>query len=154
MRTPDAIDRRILQLLQSDAKLTNKEIAVRLGMTTTPVYERIKRLEAEGYIRRYVALLDRERLGYHLVAYCNVQLKEHAKRYLDRFEKEVRQLEEVVECYHIAGQFDYLLKVVATDISAYHRFIVDKLAALENIGNVQSMFVMREIGHSTALPVE
>ncbi len=153
MRNLDAVDRRILSLLQGNAKLTNKEIAARLGMTTTPVYERIKRLEEDGYIRAYVALVDRERLGYHLVAYCNVQLKEHARRYLDRFEEEVQRLEEVVECYHIAGQFDYLLKVVVGDIPAYHRFIVDKLAALENIGNVQSMFVMREIGHSTALPV-
>jgi len=154
MRPIDATDRRILALLQEDAKLTNKEIASRLGMTTTPVYERIKRLEENGYIQRYVALLDREKLGYQIIAYCNVQLKEHAKRFLDQFEKEVGQLEEVMECYHIAGRYDYLIKVIVGDIHHYHDFITNKLAALENIGNVQSSFVMREIAWSTRLRVD
>jgi len=122
-------------------------------MTTTPVYERVKRLEEDGYIRRYVALIDREKLGYGLVAFCNVQLKEHAQRYLQQFETEVGVLEEVVECYHIAGQFDYLLKVIIRDIHAYHDFIVNKLATLENIGNVQSSFVMQEIKWGTAIDV-
>lgn len=151
MRPLDIVDRRIIALLQQDAKLTNKEIAAELGLTTTPVYERIKRLEEDGYIRRYVALIDREKLGYSLVAFCNVQLKEHAQRYLRQFEAEIGQLREVVECYHIAGQFDYLLKVIIQDIHAYHDFIVNKLATLENIGNVQSSFVMQEIKWGTAV---
>ena len=151
MKTLDTIDHHILDLLQQNAKYTNKEIASRLGMTTTPVYERIKKLEEGGYIRKYVALVDREKLDYALVAYCNVSLKEHAQNYLNQFEQQVLALAEVQECYHIAGAFDYLLKVVIRDIPAYQDFIVNKLAALDNIGNVQSSFVMTEVKFSTAV---
>jgi Lrp/AsnC family leucine-responsive transcriptional regulator len=141
----DATDLRILRLLQINSKLTNKEIAEEVGLTITPVYERIKRLEENGFIRHYRAELDRHLLGFEMIAFCNVSLKEHNRNYLDEFEKAVEELHEVVECYHIAGMFDYLLKVVITDMPAYHSFIIDKLAALDNIGNVQSMFVMKEI---------
>ena len=143
--TLDATDLRILRLLQLNSKLTNKEIAEQVSLSITPVYERIKRLEDNGFIRFYRAELDRHLLGFEMIAFCNVSLKEHNKNYLDEFEKSVEKLPEVVECYHIAGMFDYLLKVVITDMPAYHRFIIDKLATLDNIGNVQSMFVMKEI---------
>ena len=154
MRPLDPTDRRILGFLQEDAKLTNKEIATRLGMTTTPVYERIRRMEEDGYIQQYTVIVDREKLGYHLVAYCNVSLKEHAQQYLNKFEREVHHLREVQECYHVAGIYDYLLRVIVPDIQAYHDFIINKLAALENIGNVQSSFVMREIKWQAGLPLE
>lgn len=156
MKSPkalDQMDRRILDLLQEDAKYTHKEIATQLGMTTTPVYERIKKLEGNGYIRGYVALVDKTMLGYTLVAYTNVSLKEHSHKFLHQFEAEVHTLPEVIECYHIAGMYDYLLKVIAGDMAAYQDFIVNKLAALDNIGNVQSSFVMTEIKYSTRLPV-
>lgn len=153
MRPLDATDRRILDLLQSDALLTNKEVAAQLNMTTTPVFERIKRMEEDGYIRKYVALADKDKLGLSLLAFCNVSLKEHARDALLNFEDQVRSLPEVIECYHIAGLFDYLLKVVVPDMSAYQHFIVNKLAAFDNIGNVQSMFVMTEIKYSTRLPL-
>lgn len=149
----DATDWRILRLLQEDAKYTNKEIAARLGMTTTPVYERIKRLEEDGYVRRYVALLDREHLGLHMLAFCNISLKEHSQSYLKKFESEVLSLEEVVACYHLAGIYDYLLKVIIRDMAAYQDFIVNKLAALDNIGKVQSSFVMTPVKETTALPI-
>ncbi|MBK8705174.1 MAG: Lrp/AsnC family transcriptional regulator [Saprospiraceae bacterium] len=151
MKPLDPTDLRILNLLQEDAHLTNKEIAAQLGLTTTPVFERVKRLEEEGYISKYVALVDRAKLDYALAAFCNVQLKEHARSYLKQFEDEVRSLREVIECYHIAGMFDYLLKVVVKDMNAYQDFIVNKLAALNNIGNVQSSFVMTEVKYSTRL---
>jgi DNA-binding Lrp family transcriptional regulator len=151
MKNLDPIDLRILDLLQEDAKLTNKEIAAQLGMSTTPVYERIKKLEEKGYIRQYVALVDRKKLGLPLVAFCNVSLKEHSNKYLRIFEREVLSLHEVVECYHIAGAFDYLMKVLAEDMSTYQDFIVNKLAKLENIGNVQSSFVMTEVKYSTKI---
>ncbi|MDZ4705309.1 MAG: Lrp/AsnC family transcriptional regulator [Saprospiraceae bacterium] len=131
----------------------DKEVAAQLNMTTTPVYERIKRMEEDGYIRKYVALADKDKLGLSLLAFCNVSLKEHARDALLNFEEQVRDLPEVIECYHIAGLFDYLLKVVVTDMAAYQHFIVNKLAAFDNIGNVQSMFVMTEIKYSTRLPV-
>jgi len=151
MKPLDAIDLRILDLLQQDAKLTNKEIGAQLSMTTTPVYERIKKLEENGYISQYVALVDRKKLGYPLVAYCNVSLKEHSNNYLQIFEREVLSLDEVIECYHIAGLYDYMLKVLARDMGSYQNFIVNKLAKLENIGNVQSSFVMTEVKYSTKI---
>jgi DNA-binding Lrp family transcriptional regulator len=153
MKPLDFTDLRILDHLQRDAKATNKEIAALLGMSTTPVYERIKRLEEQGVIRQYVALADYSKLGYNLVAYCNVSLKEHSKPMLEVFEKEVLQLPEVVECYHIAGMFDYMLRVVIKDMVAYQNFIVHKLASLDNIGNVQSSFVMTTVKYGTAVPV-
>ena len=153
MKELDQTDRRILALLQQDAKFTNKEIAARLGMTTTPVYERIKKLDEQGFIQKYVGLLDRQKLGYTVLSFCNISLKEHAQPYLQKFEREVLTLTEVQECYHIAGMYDYLLKVVARDMAAYQHFIANKLAALENIGNVQSSFVMMEIKCSTEIPV-
>ncbi len=153
MKELDAIDLRILKLLQQNAKLTNKEIAATIGMTITPVYERIKRMEESGFIRSYVALLDKEKMGFALVAYCNVSLKQHTQAYLENFEKEIRAIPEVTECYHIAGMYDYLLKAVVKDMQAYQQFIVNKLAKLDNIGTVQSSFVMKEIIEYTALPV-
>lgn len=154
MRAIDPTDMRILNLLQEDAHLTNKEIAAQLGLSTTPVFERIKRLEEDGIISQYVALVNRQKLDYALLAFCNVSLKEHSRNFLKQFENEVRSLKEVIECYHVAGMFDYLLKVVVKDMDAYQDFIVNKLAALDNIGNVQSSFVMTEIKYSTRLWVE
>lgn len=150
--TLDPIDRNILQLLQEDAFLTTKEIAAQVNMSTTPVFERVKRLERDGYILRYTALLDRRKVGLPMLVFCDVSLKEHNRDYLLRFEQEVAGLPEVLECHHTAGAFDYLLKVVVSDMEGYQQFLKDKLAALENIGRVQSHFVMTEVKHSTILP--
>jgi DNA-binding Lrp family transcriptional regulator len=147
----DHTDLHILNILQSDAYATNKEIAAKLNMTSTPVFERVKRLEREGIIQRYVALLDRKKLGLTVVAYCNVQLKEHSTPFLEKFEQDVQTLDEVQEVFHIAGNYDYLLKVVIADMDAYQEFVSKKLAALNNIGRVQSAFVMKEIKQTTRL---
>ena len=149
----DAADRAILQLLQDDAFLTTKEIGARLNLTTTPVFERVKRLEREGYIRHYTAILDRRKIGLPMLVFCDVALKEHNRDYLLQFEGAVVGLPEVMECHHITGEYDYMLKVAVRDMDAYQRFIKEKLAALPNIGRVQSHFVMTEVKHSTALPV-
>jgi Lrp/AsnC family leucine-responsive transcriptional regulator len=151
MKPIDATDLRILNLLQEDAKFTNKEISTKLGLSITPVYERIKKLEERGYITAYRAIVDKYKLGYQLTAFCNVRLKEHTTVYLRQFENQVQELPEVMECYHIAGMYDYLLKVVIFDMRDYQHFISDKLASLPNIGHVQSAFVMSEIKHSTVL---
>ena len=147
----DDIDKAIIRLLQENAKYTNKEIAERLYLTTTPVFERVKKLEKEGYIDKYVALVNRKKVGLQMIAYCDVSLKEHAAAYLERFEQDIQSLPEVVEYYHIAGMLDYLLKVVVPDMETYQNFVSRKLAAFENIGRVQSSFVMTEIKASTAL---
>lgn len=148
----DAIDKRILQILQKDGKTKIKEIADALKMTNTPIFERIKRLEKEGYILGYTALVNKEKLGFNLVAFCTVTLESHHKEYLQQFVHDVKELEEVVECYHIAGMFDYLLKIYVKDMVDYQNFISQKLASLENIGRVHSSFVMTEIKNETILP--
>jgi Lrp/AsnC family leucine-responsive transcriptional regulator len=147
----DDTDRKILLYLQYDAKLTNKEIADKLGKSVTPVYERIRRMEREGMIRRYVALVDRHKAGISLLAYTNVQLKEHSYQMLKAFEKAVVKLEEVMECNHMTGSYDYLLKIGVRDMQEYQEFIINKLSRLANIGTVQSSFVMTEIKQETAL---
>lgn len=146
----DATDIGILQLLQHDARFTNKEIADKLGKSINPVYERIRRLEREGYIQRYVALVDRTKIDKTLVAFTNVQLKEHSHSMLKDFEQAIVNFEEVMECHHMTGIYDYLIKIVVRDMNEYQDFIVNKLARLPNIGTVQSGFVMTEIKHETA----
>ncbi|MBK9339009.1 MAG: Lrp/AsnC family transcriptional regulator [Lewinellaceae bacterium] len=140
-------------MLQEDAFLTTKEMAARLDLTSTPVYERVKRLEREGCIGRYTALLNRRKIGLSLLVFCDVALKEHNREFLLRFEEAVVRLPEVLECHHITGEYDYVLKVVAQDMDGYQLFIKEKLAALENIGRVQSHFVMTEVKNSTVLPL-
>ncbi|MBV8251069.1 MAG: Lrp/AsnC family transcriptional regulator [Chitinophaga sp.] len=150
MDTLDKTDRHILQVLQQDAKLNTKEIAYRIGLSVTPTYERLKKIEKLGIIKSYVTLLDGEKLGKSLVAYCNVSLQLHSLPLLRKFEAAVHQLEEVMECYHLAGNYDYLLKVVVDDMKSYQHFITNKLATIENIAQVNSSFVMTEIKHTTA----
>ncbi len=149
----DQTDVRILQLLQHDARLTNKEIADKLGKTVTPIYERIKWLKQEGYIQRYVAVLDKNKIDKSLVAFTNVQLKEHSHPMLKAFEKDIVKFDEVMECYHMTGLYDYLLKIVVKDMNEYQGFIVNKLAKLSNIGTVQSSFIMTEVKYETAYTI-
>ena len=153
VETLDETDIRLLQLLQSNARLTSKELSVYLNLSLSPIYERIRRLEKMGIIKSYISLLDREKLGFDLVAYCHVSLKEHARPLLKKFEEEVLHFPEVLECQHVTGNFDYMLKVCVKDMKSYQDFIVNKLASLSNIGNAQSQFVLSTIRESTALPL-
>lgn len=146
----DHTDLRILQLLQHDARLTNKEIADKIGKSVSPVYERIRKLEDEGIIQQYVAVLDKRKINKSLTAYTNVQLKEHADHMMKTFEKEVIKIPEVMECYHMTGQYDYLLKVALSDMDEYYGFIINKIARLPNVGTVQSFFVLFEAKKETA----
>ncbi len=148
----DVTDLKLLDLLQVNSKQTTKALAVRLGLSNTAVYERIKRLEREGTITRYVALTDKAKLNRAFTAYCHVKLSQHKKAFVLQFEKEVLQLEAVVECYHISGDYDYILKVLVADMAAYREFMVTKLTALENIGSTHSSFVIGEIKYTTAIP--
>jgi Lrp/AsnC family leucine-responsive transcriptional regulator len=146
----DADDIRILQLLQHDARLNNKEIADKIGKSVTPVYERIKRLETEGIIEKYVALLNKNLIGKSLTAFVHVQLKEHSQTILKSFQREIVKFPEVMESYHLTGQFDFLIKVALTDMPEYNDFLMNKLATLKDIHTVQSFFVLSEGKRETA----
>jgi len=149
----DSTDKSILALLQNDGKITYKEVASQLNLTTTPVYERIKRLEREGYIKSYKAILDRKKIGLNLLAFCNISLKEHQATYLVQFEKDIKDFNEVIACYHIAGMYDYLIKISVEDMDVYQHFIANKLANIKNIARVQSSFVMTEVKSAIDLPL-
>ncbi|HQY10885.1 MAG: Lrp/AsnC family transcriptional regulator [Ferruginibacter sp.] len=138
----DAKDIAILQLLQQNARMTVKEIAGKIHLSTTPVHERIKRLEANGVIKQYATLLDHTKVNKGLIAICYVSLKEHNKTAGTKFVKAILQMPEVVECYTISGEFDFMLKVMCADMNTYHDFHVNKLSNIENMGHVQSIFVM------------
>ena len=153
MEALDEIDIAILRLLQENAHYTNKEIAAKLSLTITPVFERIKRLEAQGYVRQYVALLDKDRIGKGLAAFCNVTLRHHTKENVEQFEREIQQFNEVQECYHVAGASDFLLKVSVGSMAEYHHFIRNKLSTIENIGNLNSSFVLNEIKYTLAYDI-
>lgn len=150
MQHLDHDDLRILQLLQCDARLNYKEIAHKIGKSATRVFERIKKLEQRGYIKNYVAILDRRLIGKSLMAYTHVQLKEHAAAVMKKFENEVIKFPEVMECYHMTGQYDYLLKIALKDMDEYYDFMLNKLASLSNVGTVQSFFVLKEAKKETA----
>jgi len=153
MEKLDAVDLRILDLLQHNAQLTNKQIAEKLGMSTTPVFERIKKLEKKGVIAKYVALLDRRKIGKNLIAYGTVRLKEHTQESITEFVEQVKSFPEVVECMHTTGMGDYLLKMAVEDMDAYHKFVMDKLSAIKVISHVQSSFVLDEVVKETAFPI-
>ena len=138
----DAKDLAILQILQQNARATVKEIAEKIHLSTTPVHERIKRLEETGVIKQYATLLDHTKVRKGLMVICYVSLKQHNKNAGAKFIKSIQEMNEVIECYNISGEFDFMLKVVAESMDDYYNFHVNKLSQAENIGQVQSVFVM------------
>jgi Lrp/AsnC family leucine-responsive transcriptional regulator len=138
----DAKDLAILQILQQNARATVKEIAEKVHLSTTPVHERIKRLEETGVIKQYATLLDHTKVRKGLMVICYVSLKQHNKNAGAKFIKSIQEMNEVIECYNISGEFDFMLKVVAESMDDYYNFHVNKLSQAENIGQVQSVFVM------------
>jgi Lrp/AsnC family transcriptional regulator len=140
--TLDKIDTQILEILQKDSNQTTKRISEQLGMTTSPVFERIKKLEKEGYIKKYVAVLDNKKIGLKLTVFIGITLQGHTRSYLEKFVKEINDFPEIVECHRVSGNFDYLLKLVVEDIEAYETFIISKLTLLPYLGNVQSLITL------------
>jgi Lrp/AsnC family leucine-responsive transcriptional regulator len=138
----DEKDRLILKLLQHNAKITVREIASQVHLSTTPVHERIKRMEDAGIILQYATLVNHAKVRKGLMVICYISLKEHNKKSGTRFIKTINELTEVIECYNISGEFDFMLKVVTESMDAYYDFHVNKLGQLENIGHMQSTFVM------------
>jgi len=151
--TFDAIDKKLLELLQIDSKQTNKELSGKLSLSITAVYERIKKLENNGVIDKYVALINKEKINKAFVAFCHVKLMQHSQEFVTRFEKEVIKIDEVVECYHISGDYDYLLKVHVKDMEAFRDFMVNKLTTISHIGSTHSMFMINEVKYTTAISI-
>ena len=153
MSVLDSIDKKLLELLQKDCKQTNKQLSVQLNLSSTAVYERTRKLEKSGVITRYVAVIDKNKVNRSFVALCQIKLTQHTKEYLVKFEKEVAELSEVMECYHVSGEYDYLLKVCVRDMTAFREFMVTKLTTLHHIGSTQSSFVISEVKNETCIPV-
>ena len=149
--TLDSIDLKILRCLQEDARQTTKELAAKVNLSTTPVFERLRRLEREGYIRQYVAVLDAEKLDLGFEVYCSVKLKQMSRDVARDFTRMIRQIPQVAECYNISGEYDYLMKIRARNMKEYNDFIISVLGTLDSIGSSQSSFVMDEIKHSYGL---
>ena len=139
---PDKKDFAILKLLQHNARITVKEISEKIHLSTTPVHERIKRMEESGIIKEYVTILDNSKVKKGLTVICYVSLKQHGKNAGVKFIKTINVLNEVIECFSISGEFDFMLKVVCEDMNTYYDFHVNKLSEIENVGHVQSVFVM------------
>lgn len=150
MEKLDDMDLKILRILQEDAKKTTKDIAKMLHLTASPVYERIRRLEKQGYIKNYVALLDKNKVGNPVTAICLVSLRYHNEGFIDKFEEQIKALKEVQVCYHMAGKVDFVLRINLESLNAYHEFVRLKLSKIENIGVLESYFVLKEILNTTA----
>ena len=149
METLDEIDLKILRILQKDSKKTTKEIAGILNLTASPVYERTRKLEKKGYIKKYVAILDNKLIQRPVTAICMVSLRYHNEGFIDKFEQQIKALAEVQECYHMAGKVDFFLKINLQSLDEYHEFVRLKLSKIENIGMLESYFVLKEIYHTT-----
>lgn len=144
MEELDNTDIHLLKILGTDSKITMKELSARVNLSPSPVFERVKRLENNGYIKKYIALLDAEKLNYGLIIFCNIRLKQHDKSIGHDFVTDIMRLDEVVECYNISGDYDFLLKVHARDMKHYQDFVFNKLGSVKSIGSTHSTFVMCE----------
>jgi Lrp/AsnC family leucine-responsive transcriptional regulator len=149
----DVIDRKLINLLQKDSKQTTKQLSLQLDLSVTAVYERVKKLEKGGVISKYVALIDNKKIGKSFLVFCHVKLIQHSREYLSVFEREILKLDEVAECFHIAGDYDYLLKIYVKDMEEYREFMVNKLTTIKHIGSTQSSFTIGEVKNSTEILV-
>lgn len=149
----DAIDKKLLISLQKDAKQTTKELALQMGLSNTAVYERVRKLEREGVIRQYTVMVDRQKVNKAFVVFCHIRLTQHTKENVSQFEKEVVTLSEVQECYHVSGDYDYILKIHVADMDDYRNFMLTKLTNLKHIGNTHSIFMIGEVKNSSVIEV-
>ena len=145
----DAIDTKLLELLQNDSKQTTKQLSLKLNLSVTAVYERIKKLEREGVIEKQVVLLNRNKIGKAFVVFCHLKLMQHTKELISQFEREVVKLNEVLECFHVSGDYDYILKICVENMEEYREFMVTKLTTLQHIGSTHSTFMICEVKNTT-----
>lgn len=148
METLDKIDLQILRVLQENARLTTKELAARVSLSSTPVFERMKRLEANGYIKKYMAIVDAEKLHQGFIVFCKVKMTRLNRDIAQDFSRIVQGIPEVTECYNISGSYDYLLKIHAKDMKHYQAFILNVLGTIEHLSSLESVFVMDELKHT------
>ncbi len=147
----DNVDLQILRALQENARLTTKELAAKVNLSTTPVFERLKRLEKSGFICKYVAVLDAEKLGRGFTVFCSVKLKQMNRGVARDFISVIKDIPQVAECYNVSGEYDYLLKIQAPDMKYYNEFIINVLGTIDSIGSILSSFVMAEIKNTHGL---
>jgi Lrp/AsnC family leucine-responsive transcriptional regulator len=150
----DTIDKKILNLLQEDSKQTTKALSNQLNLSVTAVYERVRKLELNGFITNYVALISKEKIDKSFVTFCHVKLVQHTQDYVIKFEKEIALVPEILECYHVSGDYDYLIKVIVKDMKAFRKFMVEKLTTINHIGSTHSMFVINEVKQTHAINLE
>lgn len=147
----DNIDKRILDYLQKDSKITTKELSIHLSLSNTAVYERVKKLEKNGVIKSYVAIVDREKINKSFVVFCQIKLIQHKHEYVNKFEREVIKFDEVLECFNVSGEYDYILKIVVENMKAYHEFLNNKLTTLDHISSTHSTFILNEVKNTFSI---
>lgn len=153
MDTLDNKDLQILRIMQKNSKLTTKELAAQVNLSTTPVFERLKRLETEGYIKKYVAVLDAEKLNCGFVVFCSVKLRRLNRDIAREFTQIIQNIPEVTECYNISGEYDYLLKIHAPDMKYYQEFILNVLGTIDSLGSLTSTFVMNHVKQNYGISI-
>ena len=153
MEILDRTDILILRELQKDAKLTTKELAAKVNLSPSPTFERQKRLEREGYIKKYVAVVDPVKVGNGIMVLCNVSLMHHSKEYSRQFTSVIAEIDEVVECFNTSGDYDYMLKIYARDMRHYQDLVLGTLGDLDCIGSLHSIFVIGEVKNSLSVPI-
>ena len=151
--TLDELDRQILTELQRDARMANAELARRLNLSPPAVHARIRRLEEQGYVRGYTALLDRERLGFDMLCFIQISLQLHQVEQVMHFRTAIQQLPEVLECHHVTGEYDYLLKIVVRNRQELERLVMEKLTPIPGVARIHTSLVFSEIKASTELPL-
>lgn len=147
----DSTDKKLINLLQNDSKQTTKQLSLQLNLSVTAVYERIKKLEKEKVIEKYVAIINKNKIEKSFLVFCHIKLVQHSKDYVTTFEREILKLEEVSECFHVSGDFDYILKIYVKDMEEYRNFMVSKLTAIKYIGSTHSIFAIEQVKNSTVI---
>ena len=147
----DIIDKKLIHLLQKDSKQTTKQLSLQLNLSVTAVYERIKKLEKENIIKQYVAIINKNKIGKSFLVFCHIKLIQHAKEYVNNFETEVLKLPEVSECFHVSGDYDYILKIYVKDMETYRDFMITKLTAIKHIGSTHSIFTIGEVKNTSVI---
>lgn len=147
----DSTDKKLINLVQQNSKQTTKQLSLQLNLSVTAVYERIKKLEKENIIKKYVAIINKNKIEKSFLVFCHIKLVQHTKEHIITFEREISKLEEVSECFHVSGDYDYILKIYTKNMETYRDFMTTKLTAIKYIGSTHSIFTIGEVKNSTAI---